>query len=86
MHHAGVMPAGPMPVAIPSIIKGLSDRMFRTPIGRELDLVPTAGSDFHGELIVPGRKLGSAQMDPRDLVRLKERAARTGVKSHDVRN
>jgi predicted metal-dependent phosphoesterase TrpH len=55
-------------------------------LAKELDLVPTAGSDFHGELIVPGRKLGSAQMDPRDLVRLKERAARTGVKSHDVRN
>jgi hypothetical protein len=32
-------------------------------LAKELDLVPTAGSDFHGELIVPGRKLGSAQME-----------------------
>jgi predicted metal-dependent phosphoesterase TrpH len=45
-------------------------------LARELDLVPTGGSDFHGELIVPGRRLGMMHMDPRDLERLRARAAR----------
>lgn len=30
----------------------------------QLDLVKTAGSDFHGEKVAPDRKLGSASMDP----------------------
>ena len=46
-------------------------------LARELDLVPTAGSDFHGELIVPGRKLGATRMDRSDLVRLRDRAPST---------
>lgn len=41
---------------------------------QELDLVPTAGSDFHGELVVPGRRLGTTKMDRADLDRLKARA------------
>lgn len=31
-------------------------------IAAELDLVPTAGSDFHGERVAPNRHLGSADM------------------------
>lgn len=45
-------------------------------LARELDLVPTAGSDYHGELIAPGRRLGMVQMSREDLERLRARAAR----------
>lgn len=49
---------------------------------RSLDLVPTSGSDFHGELIAPGRRLGATDMRREDLARLEERrpagAAREG--------
>jgi predicted metal-dependent phosphoesterase TrpH len=36
----------------------------------ELDLVPTAGSDFHGEAINPDRHLGQVSMHAEDLGRL----------------
>ncbi len=39
----------------------------------ELDLVPTAGSDFHGEAVSPDRRLGQVTMDPEDLRRLESR-------------
>jgi predicted metal-dependent phosphoesterase TrpH len=39
----------------------------------DLDLVPTAGSDFHGEAVAPGRKLGMATMSEADLDRLEAR-------------
>lgn len=39
----------------------------------ELDLVPTGGSDYHGEAIAPDRLLGSAQMSEEDLERLEAR-------------
>jgi predicted metal-dependent phosphoesterase TrpH len=39
----------------------------------ELDLVPTAGSDFHGEVVTPDRHLGQVTMDPDDLHRLESR-------------
>lgn len=45
-------------------------------LANELDLVPTAGSDFHGEAIVPGRRLGMVSMAADDLERLRARAAR----------
>ncbi len=41
---------------------------------RELDLVPTAGSDFHGERVNPGRHLGTASMAPADFDALRRRA------------
>ncbi len=44
-------------------------------ITRELDLIPTAGSDFHGEKVAPGRLLGSASMPPPLLDALRARAA-----------
>jgi 3',5'-nucleoside bisphosphate phosphatase len=40
---------------------------------RELDLVPTAGSDFHGEKVAPDRHFGSVGMDPQDFARLEQR-------------
>jgi predicted metal-dependent phosphoesterase TrpH len=43
---------------------------------RKLDLVPTAGSDFHGEKVAPGRRLGSASMDPAIFDALNQRAGR----------
>jgi predicted metal-dependent phosphoesterase TrpH len=39
----------------------------------ELDLVPTAGSDFHGPTVSPGRKLGGVTMQAEDLARLEAR-------------
>ena len=42
-------------------------------IARELDLVPTAGSDFHGEAVAPHRHLGDESMSEEDLARLEER-------------
>jgi predicted metal-dependent phosphoesterase TrpH len=38
-----------------------------------LDLVPTAGSDFHGERVAPDRTFGSVAMAPADLARLEAR-------------
>ncbi len=40
---------------------------------QELDLVPTAGSDYHGAAVSPGRSLGSAEMAAEDLERLEAR-------------
>jgi hypothetical protein len=42
----------------------------------ELDLIATAGSDFHGEQVAPGRRLGTAAMSPADFDALRHRAAR----------
>jgi predicted metal-dependent phosphoesterase TrpH len=42
-------------------------------IARELDLVPTAGSDYHGVTISPDRKLGQITMAAADLARLEAR-------------
>jgi 3',5'-nucleoside bisphosphate phosphatase len=40
---------------------------------QELDLVPTAGSDFHGEAVAPDRKLGMVTMSLAELERLEAR-------------
>lgn len=40
---------------------------------KELDLIATAGSDFHGEQVAPNRKLGSASMKQNELERLEAR-------------
>lgn len=39
----------------------------------ELDLVPTAGSDYHGEAVAPGRHFGDCSMAPAELVALEAR-------------
>lgn len=49
-------------------------------IARALDLVPTSGSDFHGEVVAPGRRLGDAQMRREDLARLEERRPAGGAR------
>ncbi|MBX5484032.1 MAG: PHP domain-containing protein [Myxococcaceae bacterium] len=42
-------------------------------IARELDLVPTAGSDFHGEAVAPDHTLGMVQLSPEQFDALRER-------------
>jgi predicted metal-dependent phosphoesterase TrpH len=42
---------------------------------KELNLIETSGSDFHGEKVAPGRKLGTESMKPEALAALR---ARTG--------
>jgi predicted metal-dependent phosphoesterase TrpH len=46
-------------------------------VAKELELIPTAGSDFHGEAVAPGRKIGAESMDPAAFEALRARAART---------
>ncbi len=43
-------------------------------IAKDLNLVPTAGSDFHGEKVAPNRLLGSASMFPDRFAALEARA------------
>jgi predicted metal-dependent phosphoesterase TrpH len=43
-------------------------------LARKLDLVPTAGSDFHGEKVVPDRHLGSVSMEMATFQALQARA------------
>lgn len=50
---------------------GTRERLLR--IAEELDLVPTAGSDYHGETISPERHLGDVTMPAEDLARLEAR-------------
>ncbi|MDP3234202.1 MAG: PHP domain-containing protein [Myxococcales bacterium] len=40
---------------------------------KELDLVPTAGSDFHGVKVAPDRHFGAVGMDPAEFARLEAR-------------
>jgi 3',5'-nucleoside bisphosphate phosphatase len=42
-------------------------------IAEALDLVPTAGSDYHGPDVAPDRKLGEVSMAAEDLARLEAR-------------
>ncbi|ABC82352.1 PHP domain-containing protein [Anaeromyxobacter dehalogenans] len=42
-------------------------------IAEALDLVPTAGSDFHGEAVAPDRHLGDVSMPEHELQRLEAR-------------
>lgn len=44
----------------------------------QLDLVPTSGSDFHGEKVAPDRHLGTAAMPPERLAALEARRPRAG--------
>lgn len=52
----------------------LREKLHR--IARELDLIATAGSDYHGPKVAPNRHFGSASMRPEDLERLHARAGR----------
>jgi hypothetical protein len=42
-------------------------------VAEELDLVPTAGTDYHGEAVAPDRFLGTTRMPGADLERLERR-------------
>lgn len=42
-------------------------------IARELELVPTSGSDFHGEAVAPDRRLGQVTMPEEEFARLEAR-------------
>jgi predicted metal-dependent phosphoesterase TrpH len=52
-------------------VPSLREKLLR--IASELDLVPTAGSDYHGMTISPDRKLGQVTMEPEELARLEAR-------------
>ncbi|HEX9049615.1 MAG TPA: PHP domain-containing protein [Anaeromyxobacter sp.] len=47
---------------------GTRERLLR--LADELGMVPTAGSDFHGETVAPDRHLGDVTMPGEDLARL----------------
>ncbi len=50
---------------------GTRERLLRW--AEKLDLVPTAGSDYHGETVAPDRHLGDVTMPAEDLARLEAR-------------
>ena len=50
---------------------GTRERLLR--IAEALDMVPTAGSDYHGATISPDRHLGDVSMPHEDLARLEAR-------------
>ncbi len=50
---------------------GMRERFLR--FAESLDMVPTAGSDFHGELVSPDRRFGEVTMGEEDLARLEAR-------------
>jgi 3',5'-nucleoside bisphosphate phosphatase len=52
-------------------VPSLREKFLR--IAEELELVPTAGSDYHGTTIAPDRKLGDVTMPAEDLARLEAR-------------
>jgi len=55
----------------PDHVPSQRDKYLR--VARELDLVPTAGSDYHGEAVAPGRKLGMVTMSEAELAALEAR-------------
>ena len=52
-------------------VPSLREKFMR--IAEELELVPTAGSDYHGITISPDRRLGEITMAPEELARLEAR-------------
>lgn len=52
-------------------VPSLREKLQR--LAEELDLVPTAGSDYHGVTVSPDRKLGDVSMAAEDLARLEAR-------------
>ncbi len=52
-------------------VPSLREKFLR--IAEELDLVPTAGSDYHGSTVSPDRRLGDVTMPAEDLARLEAR-------------
>ncbi len=50
---------------------GMRERLLR--VAERLDMVPTAGSDYHGENVSPDRRFGDVTMPAEDLARLEAR-------------
>lgn len=50
---------------------GMRERLLR--LADKLDMVPTAGSDYHGETVSPDRRFGDVTMPEEDLARLEAR-------------
>jgi predicted metal-dependent phosphoesterase TrpH len=50
---------------------GTRERLLQ--LARDLDLVPTAGSDYHGETVSPDRRFGDVTMSAEELARLEAR-------------
>jgi predicted metal-dependent phosphoesterase TrpH len=50
---------------------GTRERFLR--LAESLDMIPTAGSDYHGDTVSPDRHLGDVTMTPEDLARLEAR-------------
>jgi 3',5'-nucleoside bisphosphate phosphatase len=50
---------------------GMRERFLR--LAEALDMVPTAGSDYHGQTVSPDRHLGDVTMPPEELARLEAR-------------
>ncbi len=55
----------------------LKDRFLK--LAKELSLIPTAGSDFHGATVTPHRKLGDAGMAPELFEALRQRSRRANA-------
>lgn len=55
-------------VAHPEHVPSMREKYAR--LAAELDLVPTAGSDYHGGTVSPGRRLGAVTMTEEALARL----------------
>jgi 3',5'-nucleoside bisphosphate phosphatase len=47
----------------------------------EFELVPTGGSDFHGEQVTPGRRPGDSTTPPENLARLRARATSSATRA-----
>lgn len=58
-------------VAHPEQNPSVRDKFRR--LAAELDLVPTAGSDFHGDVVAPGRRFGDCSMSADELAALESR-------------
>lgn len=52
---------------------GVRERYLK--FAKEFDLVPTGGSDFHGEAVTPGKRPGDSTTPPENFARLRARAA-----------
>jgi predicted metal-dependent phosphoesterase TrpH len=65
--------AGVAGIEVQHVEHGPSVREKFLRLAEELDLVPTAGSDYHGPAIAPDRHFGDVSMSPDDLARLEAR-------------
>jgi hypothetical protein len=65
--------AGVVGIEVHHVEHGPSVREKYLRLAEELDLVPTAGSDYHGPAIAPDRHFGDVSMSTEELERLEKR-------------